>query len=251
MEKIALNEFDSSNEAVIMPGHEKYDIKLPEVAVFAFVGEVIYEYAKERNLVPLQYFKTISKDYPVYVDVIDGKKITICEAPLGAPAAVSFLDWLIAYGVRRIISTGSCGVLKDIPENAFLVPARALRDEGTSFHYMEPGRYVETDSELCKKIEKIFAEKNIPYTEVTTWTTDGFFRETAGKIAARKEEGCTCVDMECAALSACAKFRGAQFAQFFFTADSLANTDAYDERNWGEDSLRPALDIALDIAKSI
>ena len=46
------------------------------------------------------------------------------------------MDWLIGYGVEQIISTGTCGVLADIEENAFLVPVRALRDEGTSYHYV-------------------------------------------------------------------------------------------------------------------
>ena len=50
------------------------------------------------------------------------------------------MDWLIGYGVEQIISTGTCGVLADIEENAFLVPVRALRDERTSYHYIDANR---------------------------------------------------------------------------------------------------------------
>ena len=250
-EKIALFEYDSSQEAVINPDHEKLVPSLPKIAIFAFVGDVIDEYAKERGLEPVTYFKTITMNFPVFIDCIDGKEVVICRAPLGSPAAVQFADWLIGYGVETIISTGSCGVLKDIPENVFLVPVKAIRDEGTSFHYLPAGRYSETNPEVNAIIESYFSEKKLPFIEVMTWTTDGFFRETPAKVTARVEEGCTCVDMECAALCACAKFRGARFSQIFFTADSLANTDSYDERDWGTASLRPALEMCIDIVKRI
>lgn len=248
-ERIALLEFDSNKESVIMPGHEKAGFRLPEVAVFAFVREAVDEYAKDHGLTPVGFFETITMIFPVYVDKLDGKEIAFCMAPLGGPAAAQYMDWLISYGVKKVIATGSCGVLKDIPENYFLVPSRALRDEGTSFHYMAPSRYVETDKGLNKVIEEYFLENNLHYEEVTTWTTDGFFRETADKVKSRVEEGCTCVDMECASLAACAKLREVQFSQIFFTADSLADTSEYNERDWGVASLRPALEMCIKIAK--
>ena len=59
----------------------------------------------------------------------------LCQAPVGAAAATQILDWLIGYGVREVISAGSCGALEKFPESTFLVPNKALRDEGTSYHY--------------------------------------------------------------------------------------------------------------------
>ncbi len=161
------------------------------------------------------------------------------------------MDWLISYGVKKIISTGSCGVLCDLPENYFLVPEKAIRDEGTSFHYLPPARYVDIDFEMLEAIENYFNRRNIPYKKCMTWTTDGFFRETKKKVLARRNEGCSCVEMECSALAACAKFRGVKFGQFLFTADSLHAVDAYDERGWGMNSLRPALEIAIEIASTL
>ena len=64
----------------------------------------------------------------------------LCAAPLGAPAAAQLMDFLISCGCKKIISTGSCGVLTDLAENEFLIPVKALRDEGTSYHYL-PGVY--------------------------------------------------------------------------------------------------------------
>ena len=97
---------------------------------------------------------------------------------MGSAAAVQVLEYLIAGGVTKIISVGSCGVLEDIPENRFLIPVSALRDEGTSYHYLPPSREVEISKAGINAIESALSQKNIPYWEVKTWTTDGFYRET-------------------------------------------------------------------------
>lgn len=246
-----LLEYDSSQEAVIMPQHENLNIRFPAVAVFAFLGECIDGYALENNLPVLDEFVSITKAYPVYLVRHKGTSFCLCQAPLGGPAAVQIMDWLIGYGVTKIISAGSCGVLDDIPENEFLVPRMALRDEGTSFHYLPAERFVETDPAIRAVIEKCFIRQGLAYRECVTWTTDGFFRETKDKVKARKEEGCLTVEMECSALAACARFRQVQFGQFLFTADSLASVDRHETRDWGAASLKPALLLSLDIAAEL
>lgn len=248
---IPLCEYDAEQSAVVMPGHEKLDVALPPVAVFAFLGDLIDEYAKEHHLPILAQFVSATKLYPVYGLKVQGKELCLCQAPVGAPAAVQIMDWMIAYGVKHVLSCGSCGALEPLPENHFLVPAKALRDEGTSYHYLPPARFVETDRATRRVIEKCFREKSLPYQECITWTTDGFYRETKQKVLARRAEGCMVVEMECAALAACAEFRGAKFGQFLFTADSLAQVESYDEREWGLSSWKPALLLALDIAAKL
>ena len=177
-----------------------------------------------------------------------GEEITLCQAPLGAPAAAQILDSLIACGVKKIVSTGSCGALTDLPENAFMIPIKALRAEGTSYHYLQPSRYVEPDPEIINSIKKVLAKNQIPYKECMTWTTDGFFRETKDMVEYRKKEGCSVVEMECSALAACAKRRGAQFGQLLFTADTLADSSNYDARDWGASSYEKALSLLFEIA---
>ena len=73
---------------------------------------------------------------------------------MGAAAAAQLLDWLISYGVREIISAGSCGVLTPFDEGTFLVPCKALRDEGTSYHYAPPSRYMEISEPARRAIEQ-------------------------------------------------------------------------------------------------
>ena len=244
--ELPILEFDTDTTAVIAPTHEGLNLKLPQKAVFAFLGDYIEKYAKKHSCTQAGLFVSSTKSYPIYITQYEGTDICFCQAPVGAAAAVQILDWLIGYGVTEIISTGSCGVLEHFPENVFLVPVKALRDEGTSYHYAKPSRFIELNTAAIQTIKATLNNRGLPYTEVVTWSTDGFYRETKTKIAYRKAEGCSVVEMECAALAACAQLRGAVWGELLFTADTLANSDAYSERNWGIDSYECALQLCFE-----
>ena len=244
---IPILEYDDCKTAVIMPTHQKLNIKLPEKAVFAFLGDIIDKYAYTHGIYPIAEFLSATKKYPIYIVEYKGESICLCQAPVGAAPSAQILDWLVGYGVKKVITAGSCGALVDLPENTFLIPTKALRDEGTSYHYLPPSRFVEINPGVLKAIKLAMNKLCFPHTECITWTTDGFYRETREKIAYRKEEGCMVVEMECAALAACAEFRGIEFGQILFTVDTLANVNAYDERDWGKESFEKALLICMDI----
>ena len=245
MSNYPILEYDGVPDAVLEPDHESLGIVLPPRVAFPFVGDCVADYAREHNLPVLAVYETVTKKYPVY-KLSD--EVCLCEAPLGAPVAAALMDWMIAYGARQFVSAGSCGALIDLPENTFIVPRRALRDEGTSYHYMAPSRWSFLDYALQDRIKSVFNEKGIAYTECDTWTTDAIFRETVDKVRRCRAEGCGVVDMECAALSAVAEFRNVQYGQFLYVADTLADADAYDARNWGVDSLTPAMLLCIEIA---
>ena len=246
--EIPILEFDDNPQAVIMPTHEDLDLNLPSRCVYAFLGEKIERYANAIGAEKVGEFVSATKTYPVYVMTYNGEEICLAQAPVGSAAAAQFLDWLIGYGVKQILSTGTCGVLVDMPENVFLIPTRALRDEGASYHYVAPSRYIEVNRRALTAIETVLRQASIPYQEVMTWSTDGFYRETPDKVAYRIEEGCSVVEMECAALAAVAKLRGAIWGLLLFTADSLVDIDNYDQRNWGAEAFDKALELCLDIA---
>jgi uridine phosphorylase len=245
MNSYPILEYDGAPGAVLEPDHEGLGITLPPRVAFPFVDDIVDDYAREHNLPVLAVYDTVTKKYPVY-KLSD--EVCLCQAPLGAPIAAALMDWMIAYGARQFISTGSCGALIDLPENTFIVPRRALRDEGTSYHYMPASRWSFLDYDLQRRITDTFREKDIAFTECDTWTTDAIFRETVDKVRRCRSEGCGVVDMECAALSAVAEFRNVQFGQFLFVADTLADAEAYDARNWGADSLVPAMMLCIEIA---
>lgn len=111
--------------------------------MFAFLGGYIDRYAHAAGARQVATFNSATKLYPIYVTTYHGQEVALCQAPVGAAAAAQLLDWLISYGVREIISAGSCGVLTPFDEGTFLVPCKALRDEGSSYHYAPPSRYME------------------------------------------------------------------------------------------------------------
>lgn len=246
---IPILEHDTNPRALI--NNDRHDCVLPNRAVFAFLGDTVDQYALDNSAEILEVFQTIGRDTNIYRIHHNGEELCLCRAPLGGSAAVQLMDFLIGHGVNHIIATGSCGALTDLPENAFLIPTQALRDEGPSYHYLPPARFVSTSPAIRHRIAETLTEKGLQHAACTTWTTDGFYRETEEMVAYRREEGCNVVEMECASLSACAQFRGAQFAQLLYTADSLADARNYDARSWGENSVLPALLICLDAAAGL
>ena len=106
---------------------------------------------------------------------------------------------------------------------------------------------MEVDSRALTAIETVLKGKEIPYQEVMTWSTDGFYRETPDKVAYRIEEGCSVVEMECASLAAVAQLRDAVWGLLLFTADSLADLENYDQRDWGSQAFEKALGLSIEM----
>lgn len=244
--EIPILEFDTEKREVIVPTHENLDLTLPRKCVFAFLGDYIDEYASRTDAKLVSHFVSTTKRYPVYITRYKGEEIALCQAPSGAAPAAQILDWLIGYGVREVISAGSCGALEKFSEKTFLVPWRALRDEGTSYHYAPPSRYIDVSDRARTAIRETLLEHGMRCREVMTWSTDGFFRETREKVAYRRAEGCSVVEMECSALAACSAFRGITWGMILYTADSLADPEKYDMRNWGGNAYEYALTLCLD-----
>lgn len=244
--EFAILEFDDTYESVIMPTHEGLDIKLPKKCVFGFLGDHIDKYAIKNKAKKIAEFDSATKIYPIYIINHRGYELALVQAPVGAAPAAQLMDWLIGYGVREIISTGTCGSLIDMPESTFLIPTKALRDEGTSFHYVKPSRYININPIAISAIENLFRQRGLKYEEVMTWTTDGFYRETKDLVKYRVEEGCSVVEMECSALTAVGQLRKVVWGEILFTADTLADIENYDQRNWAKDSFAYALELAMD-----
>lgn len=245
-------EFDSNKHAVLEPDHDQAPFKFHSRLVYAFVPkDEIDDFLKSVPHKILGNFDTVSFQPDIYEIEINGEKLTLCQAPLGAPAATQLLDWLIAYGVKHVLAFGNAGALIDLPENEMLLPVKAIRGEGTSFYYQEPGQFIDMKSDYLNKIEKVIKDMKLDYEEITTWTTDGFFRETPKRVKQFRELGAATVEMECAGMAACAQFRKIDFVQILFTADTLADIDNYDERDWGSDSHSAGLKICSQILSRV
>ena len=143
---------------------------------------------------------------------------------VGAPACVSCFEEIIAMGAKKFVLFGSCGVLDDEKvKDHIIVPVSAIRDEGTSYHYMAPSAEVPMDTRSVRILESVLTACGYSYVKGKTWTSDAIYRETLSAIKERKEEGCLAVEMECASMLAVARYRHLPLIQFLYGADSLSS----------------------------
>jgi len=153
-------------------------------------------------------------------------KVVFVVLRIGAPVAAALIEELRIFGIRNFIALGRAGCIdKDFDETQVVVVNRAIRDEGTSLHYLPPSVYVDLDKELADKISEHLKGKGIKTIQGTTWTTDAFYRETSKRIAKRISQGAISVEMESAALAAVAKFYGLKFGQFVWFSDKVCDKD--------------------------
>ena len=150
---------------------------------------------------------------------------------VGAPACVAGFEEIIAMGAKKFVLFGSCGVLDDGKvKDRIIIPVAALRDEGTSYHYLASAPEIEAAPASIQAVEHVLASLGYSYIKGKTWTSDGIYRETKAAIQERRQEGCLAVEMECASMLAVAKYRNIPFIQFLYGADSLS-ADAWEIRD--------------------
>lgn len=137
-----------------------------------------------------------------------GREFGIIGCAVGASYAVLVAEQMFASGCRLLASITSSGQITALrPPPYFILIEKALRDEGTSYHYLPPSEYSEADADLLERIAARLETIGEPVERGATWTTDAPYRETAGAIAAAREKGILAVEMEAAALYAFARAR--------------------------------------------
>jgi uridine phosphorylase len=140
--------------------------------------------------------------------VAGGAEVGVVGGTVGAPFAVLVAEELFASGCEALVSISSAGlVASDAEPPFFVLVERALRDEGTSYHYLPAARWAEADPALTDAVAPAVAGTATPLLRGASWTTDAPFRESATLIAARRAEGVLCVEMEAAALLALGRAR--------------------------------------------
>ena len=178
------------------------------------------------------------------------EKFLVATTPLGGPASGGLLENLGFLGITNFFVCGDAGQLDtDFDPSEFVLVKKAIRDEGTSYHYLPPAEYVETSKKLNSFIYGYLKRHGYKFQPAITWTTDAFYRETPKSIDRRIEQGAVCVEMECASLSAIAKFRGYELAQLLYFSD-VVKKDAWSTFHPLRDELRLMVQkIMLDLVE--
>ncbi len=225
-------EFDPSREAMIEPHFGVAPASLPQHCVLCFFAEVVTALVEAKKARPVAALRSEIGENPVYTFELDGEPLTLFHPGVGAPLAAAFLEESIALGCRTFIACGGAGVLNpEMMVGHVVVPNTALRDEGTSYHYLPPGREVAAHPDAVAAIAAVLDHHAVPYTVGKTWTTDAFYRETPAKVSRRREEGCLTVEMEAAAFFAVARFRSVVLGQLLYSGDNVGG-EVWDMRDW-------------------
>lgn len=229
-------EFDAAPEAIIEPKRVIKPRDVPEHAVACFFQDVLSRLEQEHGAKVIKHLRSEIGRHPVYELDVNGRRLAIFHPGVGAPLAAGFLEEMIALGCRKFIACGGAGVLRsDIALGHVVVPTTAVRDEGTSYHYLPPGREVSASPEALVAIEETLRAHEVGYILAKTWTTDAIYRETPEKVRLRKAEGCVTVEMEAAAFFAVARFRGVPLGQLLYGGDDLGGIE-WDERGWHQEA---------------
>lgn len=227
-----LQEFDENKKAILNPEdiHKKTD-DFPKTCVSFFSKTLMQEFINVFNAEVIGHVTNSTCKFIIYKINYKGEDIAVYQSPVGAPACVANFEEIIAMGVEKLILVGCCGCLKkDMEDYSIIIPTSALRDEGTSYHYLPESDEIEIDKQCVNIIEAVMKENNINYHKGKTWTTDAIFRETREKANKRISQGAITVEMECSAMASVSKFRNVKFCQFFYASDNLAG-ESYDPRS--------------------
>ncbi|MFM7044714.1 MAG: nucleoside phosphorylase [Ilumatobacteraceae bacterium] len=241
---IPLFEFDPSQDALINPGIHAPLLGFPRHAVLCWFGNVVAE--RTSHVAPVHEIPFEHGPHPIWVVEHRGVPVAIMTPGVGAPAAASCLEVVISLGATHVIGCGGAGVVQPgFDVGHVIVPTAAVRDEGTSYHYAPAGAAVAPHPRALAAVDDVLSEAGVPHDRGLVWTTDAFFRETHAKVARRREQGCLAVEMEAAAMFACAAFRGVAYAQLLYAGDDLSAAE-WDHRGWN--THQGARDRLLDLA---
>ena len=229
-----LEEFDETINSTFDPYEVENVIPgFPKVGVSCFSKKLFDQLVDKFNGVEIALSSNGNGKLPIYKIDYEGHELALFMSRVGAPACVVQYEELFAMGLEKIVVFGTCGVLdKNIDDLAIIIPNAAIRDEGTSYHYMKSSREIIVNSKYQEQFKGLLNEHNYSHIVGKVWTTDAPYRETRQKVANRKEQGCVCVDMECSAITALAKFRNKEVFQFFYAADNL-DSAKWDKRSLG------------------
>lgn len=233
-------------EARRQKGLQNADV--PAVCILDPDGDMVRRLRKEKRSKPFEGWAC----YHTQLDAFDlaGQTVGIVGCAVGAPFAVLVAEELFESGCRLLLSVTSAGQIVPVgPTPYFIIIDRALRDEGTSYHYAEASEYADANSDLVAMAIAALKVAGLRAIVGSTWTTDAPFRETVEAIEAAKKRGILAVEMEAAALYTFAWARQANVLCIAHVTNTMGST-AQDFEKGAADGTDDAMQLLEAIVRS-
>jgi uridine phosphorylase len=200
-------------------GLSRDELGVKPVVIATFFSHLTAYLAERANAQPAPYRITGARDSELYAL---NDAVSLATLRMGAPAAVMACEELIACGARTFLVVGAAGSLQpEIPIGSVTLPATAIREEGTSHHYMPGEVPAMATAELLDAVRDACEDAGVESHTGLHWTTDAPYREHTTKIAAYREAGVLSVDMEVSALYVLAQHRSVACAAVLAISDEL------------------------------
>jgi uridine phosphorylase len=174
-------------------------VDVPPVCILDPDGDIVRRLRQTGQARPFEAWPCYHTRLDIFT--LAGQDVGIIGCAVGAPFAVLIAEELFASGCRLLLSVTSAGQIAPAGRPPyFVIIERALRDEGTSYHYAAPSEYAEADPRLVAMAVEALKGLSQQVIVGSSWTTDAPFRETAEAIEAARSKGVLAVEMEAAAL---------------------------------------------------
>ena len=224
-------------------------VAVPPVCVLDPDGDIVRRLRRSGEAKPFGNWPCYHTD--LYSFPLAGQTAGIIACAVGAPFAVLVAEELFECGCRSLISLTSAGQI--VPAGNppyFVVIDRALRDEGTSYHYAAPDVFAQADPHIVDLAMRALENAGLPAYVGPSWTTDAPFRETAAAVAAARAKGVLAVEMEAAALYTFARRRNKAVLCLAHVTNTMGLADRDFEKGEAEGTA-DALKILDVVAKAL
>ncbi len=183
------------------------DAPAPPVCVLDFDGDVtdwLVESGAARPVPEWACFHTT-----MYGIEVEGVRCGLIARTIGGPFAVLVAEQLAVSGAGVVIGLTSAGrVWPELPIPALVVATSAVRDEGTSYHYLPPGETAKAPAGPAQRLVEELEGAGPPVFSGSVWTTDAPYRETRSELERHAAAGVLAVEMQAASLFAFSAARG-------------------------------------------
>jgi uridine phosphorylase len=217
--------------------------RLPEKIIFVYSIRLERMIRKRLRLVGFRHPSGITASTNFTKHMTRDKKLALVRLVLGAPFTAIMMEEAIACGGKEFLILGTAGAINDnMSISDVVLCSKAVRDEGTSHHYLKTSTYAYPDNGMTRKMSMALSKNGIEFSEGATWTTDAGYVETVREVKHYKKMGVLTVEMEAAALFAVARKRKVKAAAVFAISDILGKK--WSGFNKGSEKYRKLAEIA-------
>lgn len=217
---------DLTSEPVLKPEsfYGKHE-KIADICVITFSHKVMEWAVTALDCQQVAEISCINGNRPIYLTTVQGIRIAFYMTFVSSSGAATCLEEAACLtGAKKFVMFGSCGSLDyELTKGKVIVPTQAYRDEGLSYHYQEPGEYI--DIVNSDKLAGILEQMEVPFVQGKVWTTDALYRETKNKAEKLRRDGCIAVEMEVAGAQAVCSFHGWELYNFLLTGDNVGGEE--------------------------